>query len=149
MPPSPPWASLAPGASSTALAFAGEQYWRLEDVAAAAVKPGNWNEALSRLDAILDWASGTAWSGQVQLMRDARANGRTPDWILVALVRTVLPTHPPTWRVMDFSDGTAQHSLAALAQRVLAGSEDDASAMRDLFAADLRGAFAQRRARHR
>ena len=146
MPPAPPWASLAPGAATTAFAFAGAHFWRLEDMVAAAVKPGNWDEAIGRLDAILEWAGGTAWSGQAQLMREARASGRSPDWVLVALAHAVLPAHPPTWRAVDFSDRAAQDSLAALAQRVLEGSEADAKTMRELFAADLRGAFAQRAA---
>ncbi len=143
VPGTPPWDSLVPGASSTAFGFAGASFWRLEDLLAAAVQPAHWNEAIARLDAILDWAEGTAWAGQSKLMRDARAQGRSADWVLVALTRAVRPEAPLTWRALDLSDDEAARSLIGLAQRALHGSQADVDAMRELFKADLRGAFRQ------
>lgn len=141
LPATPPWESLAPGASSTAFGFAGASFWRLEDLLATAVQPSHWNEAIARFDAMLDWAEGTAWVGQVGLLRKALEAGRSPDWVLIALNRAVRPDAPLTWRALDLSDDEAARSLAALAQRVLHGGEADAKAMSQLFQADLRGAF--------
>lgn len=141
MPVSPPWASLTPGASATAFAFAGASFWRMDDLLAAATKPSHWCEATARIEAILDWAEGTAWVGQVKLMRDALAQGRSADWVLVALMRTVRLDAPLSWRELDLSDAEAAQSLAGLAQRALKGTAADVAAMRALFQADLRGAF--------
>ena len=48
-----------------------------------------------------------------------------------------------TWRELDLSDAEAAQSLAGLAQRTLHDrSTADVEAMRELFKADLRGAFA-------
>jgi hypothetical protein len=143
LPATPPWESLAPGASSTAFGFAGASFWRFEDLLAAAVQPPHWNEAIARLDAMLDWAEGTAWAGQVALARKALEAGRSPDWALIALNRAMQPDAPLTWRALDLSDDESARSLAALAQRVLHGGEADAEVMRQLFQADLRGAFGQ------
>jgi hypothetical protein len=143
IPATSPWESLAPGASSTAFGFAGASFWRLEDLLAAAVQPPNWNEAIARIDAILDWAESTAWAGQSKLMREAQVRGRSPDWVLIALNRAVRPDAPLTWRTLDLSDEEAARSLAALAQRALKGGEADVETMRQLFQTDLRGAFGQ------
>lgn len=139
----PPWQSLAPGASSTAFSFAGSSYWRLESLLAAAVKPSNWNEAISRTEAILDWANGTAWAGNAKLMREALLQGKSADWVLVTLARMVCPDLPVTWRGLDCSEEEAEQSLIALAQRALRDGESDAVMVRALFRADLRGAFGQ------
>jgi hypothetical protein len=141
LPPTAPWASLAPGASSRAFVFAGESHWRLEDLLAAATMPGHWAEATSRLEEILEWASTTAWAGQAQLLRSALGDGRSRDWVLIALERSVRPDTPPTWRTLALSDEDAADSLIALAQRALAGNANDRAAVRALFEADLRGAI--------
>lgn len=143
MPAAPAWASLVPGASSAAFALAGTSFWRLDDLLAEAVKPSRWDEAIARIEAILDWAEGTVWAGQVKLMRKALDAGRSADWVLVALSRAVLPDSPPTWRALDLTDDEAMQSLVGLAQRALKGSPADVAAMRELLRADLRGAFAQ------
>lgn len=145
MPATAPWDSLAPGASSTAFSFAGASYWRLELLLADAVQPSHWNEATARIGDILNWADNTAWIGQAKLMRAALEQGRSADWVLVALTRVVRPDIPPTWRVLDLSDDEAARSLAGLAQRALRGADADADVetLRALFEADLRGAFAQ------
>jgi len=143
IPEAPPWESLAPGASGSAFAFAGVSFWRLEDLLAKAVRPEHWDEALVRMDAILDWAEETAWAGQVGLLRRAIEEGRSPDWVLVALTRAVLPDTPLTWRTLDLSDGEAARSLAGLAQRALRGEKGPEEMMLKLFNADLRGAFTE------
>jgi hypothetical protein len=143
MPDTAPWASLAPGASSTSFSLFGASFWRLEDLLAGAARPSHWREATTRIEAILDWAESTSWVGQVKLMREALAQGRSADWVLVALTRVVRPEAPMAWRELDLSDAEAAQSLAGLAQRVLHGrSTTDVAAMRELFKADLRGAFA-------
>lgn len=143
MPDTAPWASLAPGASSTSFSLFGASFWRLEDLLAGAARPSHWREATTRIEAILDWAESTSWVGQVKLMREALAQGRSADWVLVALTRVVRPEAPMTWRELDLSDAEAAQSLAGLAQRALHGrSTIDVAAMRELFKADLRGAFA-------
>ena len=134
-------ASLAPGASSRAFVFAGESHWRLEDLLAAATMPGYWAEATNRLEDILKWANTTAWAGQAQLLRSALSDGRSRDWVLIALERSVRPDAPPTWRALALSDDAAADSLIALAQRALAGSANDRASLRALFEADLRGAI--------
>jgi hypothetical protein len=141
LPSTAPWASLAPGASSRAFTFAGESHWRLEDLLAAATLPGHWAEATNRLEEILDWADSTAWAGQAQLLRGALGDGRSRDWVLIALERSVRPDAPPTWRTVALSDEDAADSLIALAQRALAGDASERAAVRALFEADLRGAF--------
>ncbi len=143
MPDTAPWASLTPGASSTSFSLFGASYWRLEDLLAGATRPSHWHEATARIEAILDWAESTSWVGQVKLMRQALAQGRSADWVLVALTRAVRPEAPMSWRELDLSDAEAAQSLAGLAQRVLHDrSTADVAAMRELFKADLRGAFA-------
>ncbi|EGV32673.1 hypothetical protein ThidrDRAFT_1158 [Thiorhodococcus drewsii AZ1] len=141
MPAIPPWESLAPGASSTAFSLAGTAFWRLEKLLATAVMPNHWREATTRIGAILDWAEGTAWVGQAQLMRSALARGCSTEWVLTALAQTVLPSVPTTWRGLDLSDAEASRSLAGLAQRALRRHEADMETIRELFEADLRGAF--------
>jgi len=141
MPAAPPWASLAPGAATTAFSFAGGAYWRLEDLLAVAVLPVHWEEARSRLEAILVWAQGTAWAGQAKVMREALNQGRSLDWVLVALNRVVRPDAPLTWMTLDLSDEEAARSLVSLAQGALRGDQAEADLLRALFQADLRGAF--------
>lgn len=142
MPPVRSWASLTPGASSTAFGFAGASHWRLDALLAEAVRsPARWIEAAHNVDAILAWADGTVWSGRAALLREARRQGRSRDWALVALIRAVRPDSPLTWRHLDLGDETATASLVALAQRALRGDADEQAAVRDLFQADLRGAF--------
>lgn len=141
MPDAPPWDALAPGAAATAFPFGGAVYWRLETLLADAVAPDRWAEATARLAAILDWAEGTAWVGQVKLLRTVLAQGRSPDWALVALTRAVRPEAPLTWRGLDLSDAEAARSLVGLSQRALRNGEAEAATLRALFAADLRGAW--------
>lgn len=136
------WASLVPGAASTAFGFAGRSFWRMEDLLAVATQPQHWSEAIGRVQAVLEWAEATPWVGQARLMREALAAGRSPDWVLVRLARGVRPDAPMTWRDLALSDDDADASLAGLAQRVLRGHADDAEVIENLFAADLRGAFA-------
>ncbi len=142
MPATAPWDSLAPGASSTAFSFAGASYWRLETLLADAVQPTHWREATVRIGDILNWADNTAWIGQAELMRAALKQGRSADWVLVALTRVVRPEAPLTWRSLDLSDIEAARSLAGLAQRALRGGEPELEMLNALFEADLRGAFA-------
>lgn len=148
LPPVAPWASLTPGASSTSFCVAGESFWRLEDLLAAATTPLHWAEATSRIAAILEWAESTAWVGQAKLMRQALADGRSADWVLIRLARAVRPDAPWTWRALDLSDSEAAKNLASLAQRTLHGSTSDAAQLRDLFKADLRGAFTPAKPEH-
>lgn len=140
MPATPPWESLVPGASSTSFSFAGASYWRLETLLSDAVAPAHWSEATTRLEAILEWAEGTAWIGQAKLLRAALTQGRSADWTLVALARAVRPEAPLTWRGLDLSDAEATQSLVSLAQRALRHGGADVATMRALFEADLRGA---------
>jgi hypothetical protein len=144
MPEVAPWASLAPGASSSAFAFAGSSYWRLEDLLTAATQPPHWSEAISRIEALLGWAESTAWAGKAKLMKEALADGRSADWVLVALSRIVNPSAPLTWRALDLSDAEAERSLKGLAQRALTGTETDVDVMQAFFDADLRDAFADK-----
>jgi hypothetical protein len=141
MPGASPWASLAPGAASTAFALAGASFWRLEDLLATAARPSAWHEATRSIEDILEWAAGTSWAGQARLLRESLAQGRSADWTLVALTRVVSPEAPITWRELDLSDAEAERSLVDLAQRALSGGNPEAAALRDLFQADLRGAF--------
>jgi len=144
MPEVAPWASLVPGASSNAFAFAGSSYWRLEDLMTAATQPHHWGEAISRIEALLEWAESTAWVGRAKLMKEALADGRSADWVLIALSRTVNPDAPLTWRNFDLSDSEAERSLKALAQRALSGTEHDVATLQEFFDADLRGSFAEK-----
>lgn len=137
-----PWASLAPGSASKAFAFAGQSWWRLEDLLTRAVDPTCWREATRNIEAILGWAGDTAWAGQAGVLRDALAAGRSSDWVLVALVRAVRPETPLIWRDLDLGDAEAEQSLIRLAQGTLQGNVTDTETVRDLFQADLRGAFA-------
>ena len=141
MPATPPWEALVPGAAATAFHFAGAAYWRLETLLEDAVAPGHWAEAMARLEALLDWAEGTAWVGQVARLRAALAQGRSPDWVLVALRHAVSPQAPLTWRGLDLTDAEAARSLAGLAQRALRQGEAEAATLRALFEGDLRGAW--------
>lgn len=141
MPSVAPWGSLAPGAVSVSFSLAGESFWRLEELLAAAVKPARWQEAARGIAEILAWAEQTTWAGQAKLLRQALTAGRSADWVLVALARVVRPNAPMTWRELDLSDDEAGASLTGLAQRTLNGSDADAAAVKDLFTADLRGAF--------
>lgn len=141
LPETPPWESLAPGAAPSAFTFAGSAYWRLESLLAAAVLPERWSEALVRLEAILAWAQETAWAGQATLVAQALASGRSRDWALVALAHAVRPEAPLTWRSLDLSDPHAARSLARLAQDALHGDPARVATLRDLFRADLRGAW--------
>lgn len=141
MPASPPWGSRAPGAAATAFHLAGTAFWRLEDLLKAAVRPENWNESCQRIQPLLDWAQGTAWAGHAELLRRALLEGRSADWVLIGLYRTVLPDAPPTWRTLDLSDAEAANSLAALAQKALNGLPAARATLTKLLKADLRGAF--------
>ena len=98
LPAAPPWGSLAPGAASEAFALAGAMYWRLEDLLDGAVRPEHWSEAVARINEILEWSQSTAWAGQARLLDDALRHGRSADWALVNLRRTVCPDAPPSWR---------------------------------------------------
>lgn len=148
-PEAPPWASLLPGAGSTAFSFAGGSYWRLGDILDAAAEPANWPEAAQRIREILEWAEDTPWQGQAVLMRRALDENHSADWVLVALRRVVRPRAPLTWRGLDLSDKEAARSLTGLAQRALRGDvKGDAEMLRSLFDADLRSAFSQHAVNH-
>lgn len=136
----PPWASLMPGAASHAFSFAGQQFWRAEDVLHTAMRTAYWPEAIERIERLLHWLSGTPWAGQAALLRQALHQGRSADWVLIRLIHTVLPDAPLTWRGHDFSDAHAEASLVALAQAALTGG-DATQELAALFTADLRGAF--------
>lgn len=143
VPAVPPWASLRPGAASTAFTLHGEDYWLAEDLLAAAAK--HWDEAVHHLDALLTWLGGTRFAGAVGLLRQGLLQGRSPDWTLVRLCRLITPGAPLVWRGHAFSDQDAECSLIALAQQALSNSPQAAAAtadLRHLFEADLRGAFA-------
>ncbi|MCB1628673.1 MAG: hypothetical protein KDI48_13190, partial [Xanthomonadales bacterium] len=142
LPAAPPWGSLAPGAASEAFALAGAMYWRLEDLLDGAVRPEHWSEAVARINEILEWSQSTAWAGQARLLDDALRHGRSADWALVKLRRTVCPDAPPSWRSLDLSDEQAEASLVALAQRALQDPKSaDAATLCDLLDSDLRAAF--------
>lgn len=143
VPAVPPWASLRPGAASTAFTLHGEDYWLAEDLLAAAAK--HWDEAVHHLDALLTWLGGTRFAGAVALLRQGLLQGRSPDWTLARLCRLITPDAPLVWRGHAFSDQDAEHSLIVLAQQALGNSPQAAAAtadLRHLFEADLRGAFA-------
>lgn len=141
LPGVPPWGSLAPGASKAAFSLGGESFWRLEDLLAVSCRPARWGEATARIGEVLDWAESTAWVGLAKTMKEARTQGRSPDWILVSMSQAVRPDAPRTWRELDLSDQEAERSLISLAQRALKGDQAAAQTMTDLFEADLRGAF--------
>ncbi len=142
LPAAPPWNMLAPGAAAEAFGLAGASYWRLEELLKAAALPDHWQEAISRLEALLTWAEGTAWAGQARLLRAELADGHSADWVLIRLRRLVSPDAPLIWRGVDLSDEQAETSLIALAQQALCGEgQADATKLRELFEADLRGAF--------
>jgi hypothetical protein len=143
LPSAGPWASLAPGASSQSISFAGDSFWRLEDLLERATTPPNWHEATHNIEAILDWAKGTAWAGQAKLLREALDQRRSSDWVLVALARAVRPHAPISWRELDLSDAGAARSLVSVAQNALQGCATSMRTVQDLFDADLRGAFEQ------
>lgn len=135
------WESAMPGAASNAFTLSGQSYWRLEELLADAVKPENWSEALIRFTSILDWAEMGPWAGSVLLIQQAIADGQSHDWALIRLSRIVNPDTPATWRNLDLSDANAKTSLINLAQLALNGDTQAEEAVRDLFEADLRGAF--------
>lgn len=142
MPPAPAWSRLMPGAAKSAFDLAGESYYRLEDILAQANQPRHWDEAVQRMDALLLWASGTAWKGLAECLRTELITGtRTADWVLVRLTCQVCPTLPLTWRGLDLSDTHAQASLAGLAQQALTSNTPDFTLLRQLYKADLRGAL--------
>ena len=142
MPEAPAWAALMPGAAVHGFTLAGTRHWRLEDLLASAVLPSHWDEAAHKIEAIMEWASGTAWASTANILLEAlRHGGRSPDWVLMQLVRRVRPQAPVTWRRLDLSDAQASASLTALAQGALAGKPDDMQLLQRLFQADLRGAL--------
>lgn len=142
MPAAPAWSRLMPGAAETAFDLGGESFYRLEDAVTQANQPRHWEEAVQRMDALLLWASGTAWKGVAEGLRTELTTGtRSADWVLIRLTRQVCPQLPMTWRGLDFSDTHAQASLAALAQQALTSEAPDFSLLRQLYRADLRGAF--------
>lgn len=142
VPAVPPWASLRPGAASTAFTLHGEDYWLAEDLLAAAAK--HWDEAAHHIDGLLTWLGGTRFAGAVGLFRQGLVHGRSPDWTLARLCRLITPDAPIVWRDHAFSDQDAERSLIALAQQALGNTPQAAAAtadLRHLFEADLRGAF--------
>lgn len=142
MPPAPAWSRLMPGAADTAFDLGGESFFRLEDAVAQANQPRHWKEAVQRMDALLLWAAGTAWTGVAEGLRTELITGaRTADWVLVRLTRQVRPDLPMTWRGLDLSDTHASSSLSALAQQALTSQTPDFTLLRQLYRADLRGAF--------
>ena len=141
MAPLPPWASLMPGAATRAFSFAGQQFWRAEDLLHAAMQTAHWPEAIERIERLLSWLGQTPWAGQAALLRQNLHQGKSADWVLIRLIRTLLPAAPLTWRQHDFSDAHAEASLAALAQAALTGRDAALGDLEALFAADLRGAF--------
>lgn len=142
MPAAPAWSRLMPGAAETAFDLGGESFYRLEDAITQANQPKHWDEAVQRMDALLLWASGTAWKGVAEGLRTELTTGtRSADWVLVRLTRQVCPRLPLTWRSLDCSDTHAQASLAALAQQALISETPDFTLLRQLYRADLRGAF--------
>ena len=142
MPDAPAWSRLMPGAAETAFSLGGESFFRIEDAVAQANQPRHWEEAVQRMDALLIWATGTAWKGVAEGLRTELTTGvRTADWVLVRLARLVRPDLPLTWRGLDFSDTHAQASLTKLAQQALSSATPDFSLLQQLIRADLRGAF--------
>lgn len=143
MPAAPAWSRLMPGAAETAFDLGGESFYRFEDAVAKANKPKHWDEAVQRMDALLLWAaSGTAWKGVAEGLRTELTTGtRSSDWVLVRLTRQVCPRLPLTWRGLDCSDTHAQASLVAQAQQALTSETPDFTVLRQLYRADLRGAF--------
>lgn len=141
------WESLTPGASSTAFGFAGEAFWRLEDLLQQAIQPQHWDEAVSRMREILQWAEDTVWVGQTRLMAEQLELGKSADYALISLCSLVCPESPPTWRDHDFSNAFAKKSLGSLAQKALRGSEAAATTIMELFKSDLRGAFVSKKER--
>jgi len=142
LPEAPAWSALARGAGSTAFSLAGKQYWRLDELLQAAIQPDHWQEATTRIEALLAWMETTTWVGQVPMFRDALANGRSADWVLVRLRRTIDPQSPLSWRNLALDDEHAEASLIALAQRALRdGGRSDAALLQALFECDLREAF--------
>lgn len=142
MPEAPAWSRLMPGAAETAFDLGGESCYRLEDAVARANQPAHWEEAVQRMDALLLWATGTAWKGVAEGLRNELTTGaRTGDWVLMRLTRQVRPDLPLTWRGLDFSDTHAQASLTNLAQQALTSETPDFSLLQQLVRADLRGAF--------
>lgn len=137
----PAWASLMPGAATRAFRFAGQQFWRAEDLLHAAMRPAYWLEATEGIERLLHWLEQTAWAGQAALLRKELHQGKSVDWVLIRLIRTVVPDAPLTWRGHDFSDAQAEASLVALAQAALAGGATALQEVEALFTADLRGAF--------
>lgn len=142
MPEAPAWSKLMPGAAKTAFAFAGQRFFRLEDLLAHCKQPEHWDEAIRRLGEVLIWTDGTAWKGLAAQMREVLHRGEhSADWVLVYLTNQICPDLPRTWRDLDFSDLHAEASLVKLAQQALDDTPPDFSQLRQLYEADLRGAF--------
>lgn len=144
MQPVEDWAQLGPRAMGKAFALNGLTYWRVEDLLVQAVAPQNWSQTTARLSAMLDWIEGgSPWASVAQHLRSKLEAGRSPDYVLVQLARTVIPDLPRTWRGLDFSDDHARDSLVNLAQRNLATdtTAEESQLLEALFSADLRGAF--------
>lgn len=142
MPEVPAWSKLMPGSAKTAIDFAGQSFFRLEDLLPHCKKPANWDEAILRLGEILIWADGTAWKGLAAQMREVLHRGEhSADWVLVYLTHQICPDLPRTWRDLDFSDLHAEASLVALAQKALNSKPPNFDQLKQLYEADLRGAF--------
>ncbi len=143
MPAAEDWARLGPQAMGVAFALNGQTFWRVEDLVAAAVSPSHWSHAAAQLATILDWIEGSTWASAVAPLRAMLAQGRSADHVLIRLSRQVRPDLPLTWRALSLDDHCARQALVHLAQRTLAedATAADRQLLRELFQADLRGAF--------
>jgi hypothetical protein len=143
LPAAEDWSSLGPQAMGVAFAFNGRTYWRVSELLHAAVLPNNWPHATSQLITMLDWVEESTLASAVPALRALLAQGRSADYVLIRLVRQVCPDMPLTWRDLSLDDHSARNSLTHLAQRALAGDATPAERqqLRELFRADLRGAF--------
>lgn len=139
------WGRVGPLAMKNAFAMGGKTYWRVETLMEAVVAPEVWPQALARIDFLFDWLqNGSTWASAAAMQREALQQGRqTADHTLLRLVRQIRPDLPLTWRSLNLEDATARDNLLTLAQRVLAAgaTPQDGELIRDLFRADLRGAF--------
>lgn len=139
----PPWGRLQPGAATSAFLLGGEAFYLVEDLLAVVVKH-HWDEGLLRFEEILAWLEATRFKGQLRLARQAKANGRSTEWCLLHLVRTVLPDAPLVWRGLALDDDVAQDSLIYLAQQALSEGNESLDAqmlVQMLFESDLKSAF--------
>ncbi len=137
------WAQLGPRAMGQGYALAGRTFWRVEDLLAYAVQPQHWPHATAHISAMLDWIETSTWASLAIQLRAQLEAGRSADFVLIQLARSVIPSLPLTWRGLDFSDSQVRNSLIHLAQRNLAmDTKTEESELLDaLFSADLRGAF--------